>query len=539
MSTPLREPSAWRYRAGAGALILFAAVLRILFLLHDCPFDLAPDEGHYWDWSRHLDWSYYSKGPLVAYLIRGGCALAGDWARNLTGHETAAVRLPAILCSSLLLSALYILTVQVFRRETLALAVVGMALTLPVITAGASLMTIDAPYTCCWAWALVLTYHAACRGASWAWPTAGLVIGLGILAKYTMVLFLPSVGLFLLTSAEHRRLLLRPGFWVMSLIAGLCCLPILIWNMQNDWVTFHHVGGQAGADRVGVRWLGPLAFVGVQCALMLIWWFIAWVSAMWSHRPWRESDAGVRFLWWLSAPMFLFFLAFSLRTPEEPNWPVTCYISGLVLTAGWIFVQLQSPSKVWRNGTLVGLSASCLIGLTVCIVSHFTRPAVPLLARISGPPTDLQPMPLRRFDPTCRLRGWRTLAAEVDRLRDQLRLEGIDAVLTCSGWNLPGELGFYCKTQPTVYSLGAAVGDRMSQYDIWRPNPLDDKADFFGRTFIFVGGGVNDAMKAGFESTEPTRWIVHREAGQPIAAWPITICRGYRGLDRKIDGIRR
>ena len=102
-------------------------------------------------------------------------------------------------------------------------------------------MTIDAPYTCCWGWALVLGHRAVFRGSRWAWPAAGLVVGLGILAKYTMVLWLPSVGLFLLFQPDHRRLLLRPGFWIMSAIAGLCCLPILVWNMRNGWVTFHHV----------------------------------------------------------------------------------------------------------------------------------------------------------------------------------------------------------------------------------------------------------------------------------------------------------
>ena len=47
-------------------LIAAAAVGHLAYLGSNCPLDLAPDEAHYWDWSRHLDWSYYSKGPLVA-----------------------------------------------------------------------------------------------------------------------------------------------------------------------------------------------------------------------------------------------------------------------------------------------------------------------------------------------------------------------------------------------------------------------------------------------------------------------------------------
>ena len=49
------------------------------------PYDLAPDEGHYWDWSRHLDWSYYSKGPLIAWIIRAGCEVFGPTAVDTDG----------------------------------------------------------------------------------------------------------------------------------------------------------------------------------------------------------------------------------------------------------------------------------------------------------------------------------------------------------------------------------------------------------------------------------------------------------------------
>src|SRR3954471_6931684 len=168
-----------RCRMTLAALLLLDVVGHVRYLNHDCPIDLAGDEAQYWDWSRNLDWSYYSKGPLVAYLIRAGCDLAGPLSCRLTGTEALAVRLPAVLCGSLLLLSLYILTAQVWRREGLALLVVAVALTLPVIAAGSTLMTIDAPYTCCWGWALVLGYRAVFRGGGWAWPALGLVVGLG------------------------------------------------------------------------------------------------------------------------------------------------------------------------------------------------------------------------------------------------------------------------------------------------------------------------------------------------------------------------
>jgi hypothetical protein len=523
------SPSRWRWRLLAALLILGAAALHIAFLISNCPLDLVPDEAHYWDWSRHLDWSYYSKGPLVAWLIRASCELAGPWSEYLIGSQMLAVRLPAVICGALLLTSLYVLTVQVYGRERWAMVVVALALTLPLIAAGSSLMTIDAPYTCCWGWALVLAHRAIFRPTRWAWPLAGLVLGVGILAKYTMILFVPAVGLFLLTTPAYRRQLLQPGFGIMCLIGAVCCLPIVIWNMQHDWVSLHHVSGQAGVSNHGILWIGPLTYLGTQFLMLLGFWFVAWAAAMIAHRPWKEADPGIRYLWWTSAVMFGVFAAFSLKTPEEPNWPVTAYLSGIVLGTGWVIRQIRSPIEWYRRLSITSLSAACLLGLLVTLVMHRSDIARPVLLRISGRPSEKHPLPMRRFDPTCRLRGWHYLASELDRILTELRAEGIEPVLAASSWTLPGEIGFYCDGHPPVYSLGLAMGDRWSQYDLWRPNPLWDSDEFIGRTFLFVGD-PSSVLAEAFDLLESPRVIEYQEHGQPIARWTVVLCRGYRGF---------
>lgn len=521
----------------AACLILGAAALHLAYLANNCPLDLAGDEAHYWDWSRpeHLDWSYYSKGPLIAYLIRGGCALADSWSLEHTGNLTLAVRLPAVVCGSLLLVSLYLLTVQVYRSEALGLAVVGLALTLPLIAVGSSIMTIDAPYTCCWGWALVLGHRAIFRGSKWAWPLLGVTLGLGMLAKYTMIVWVPSAMLFLLTTPEYRRLLWSRGFGCMLAVAGLCCLPILIWNAQHDWVTFRHVLGLSGlhdvvqpSDEPRIHWLGPLRYLGGQCALLLGYWFVVWAAAMIAHRPWRERDEGVRYLWWLSAPMFLLFLAFSPKTDGgEMNWPVTAYLSGLVLSAAWLARQFDDPRRWYRRAAMVNLGLACVLGLAVTVFMHHSEWLYPLLTRLAGGPTSANPFPLRRFDPTCRLRGWRTLATEVDALRARLsEEEGLEPVLAGDSWGLPGELGVYCAGHPQAYSIGPILGERHSQYDFWF-NPLDDGAAFRGRTFIIVNGD-EAVFRHAFARVETTE-VIHREHGHPIASWRLSVCHDFKG----------
>jgi hypothetical protein len=511
----------------AAVLIVGTASCRLAYLTCRCPIDLSPDEAHYWHWSQHLDWSYYSKGPLVAYLVRGSTAIFGSCAQALAGTEMSAVRLPAIVCSCLLLTGLYLLTVLVYGHPKWALAVVAVSLSLPAVNAGALLMTIDAPYTCCWGWALVLAYYAIFRGAKWAWPATGLVVGLGILAKYTMLLWLPSLALFLLATRCYRRVLIRPGFWIMTATATAFCLPIIIWNCRHDWVTFRHVAGQAGlsATPSGLRWLGPFIFVGVQGALLLVFWFVAWFRAMLAQAPWKQRDPELGYLWWMSAPMFLVFLAFSFKTPEEPNWPIAAYLSGLVLTVPWLIKHWQVSGGLYRRLMTACFLTAAAAGLLITAFMHQSDWLQPLLIRVS-PTNSSNGLPLRRYDPTCRLKGWRTLAQAVDRVRSRLQRERVNPVIASSSWTLPGELSFYCTGHPDVFSLGSALGERRSQYDLWRPNPLADAPTFAGRTFIIVGEPSTIISQA-FASVEPGITVTHYQGNEPVARWCVTVCRGF------------
>jgi hypothetical protein len=272
-----------------------------------------------------------------------------------------------------------------------------------------------------------------------------------------------------------------------------------------------------------------LNYLGTQCGLLLGFWFFAWVAALIAHRPWHEPDAGLRYLWWLSVPMFALFLLFSVKTEGgEPNWPVTAYVSGMVLTAGWLMHQLESSSRWWRRLLGAGLAATCVLGMALGLLMYYSQVAHPLLAVLGEELFPGRPMIVRRFDPTCRLRGWQTLALEVDRLRTQLHAEGIEPVLAGTGWALAGELGFYCQGQPAVYSVGLATGDRHSQYDLWRPNPVFDPNEFCGRTFIIVGYAPQLAQA--FAEVGQPIVVTHCVDGRPVSDWCVTVCRGFRGF---------
>ncbi len=492
------------------ALLVAVMFGNLAYIRWACPFDLAPDEAHYWDWSRSLDWCYYSKGPLVALLIRVSC--------ELFGATAFAVRLPAVLCGTALLAGMTKLALQVSGERRFAFAVLLAALTLPGVSAAGVLMTIDAPFLACWAWAAVCVHSALTwkSHAVPAWCVAGAFVALGLLAKPTMILFPIGVALLLL---QQRSL----STWKCLPFAGIAALglvPSIVWNLRQDGVGLWHALGHSGLREPWPGVLGPLGFLGGQFGILLGVWFVAWLRAVGTFRPWARPETAL--LWWLSVPLFAVCTGASLKTPGQPNWPAAAYVTGFVLAMLWVREQGRTPAV--RGAVL----AAVVLGIASSAYLRWPGILRPTLARLAGEPTEDRPAPVRRLDPTARLLGWNDLAREVDLVREQVRAEtGAEALIATMTWTVPGELGFYCRGNPTVYSFGLALADRFSQYDIWRPNPVLDAQAFRGRTFVYVGEALPEGA---FDRMEPVRQVTPTRDGVPVASWKIWICRGFRGF---------
>ena len=80
-----------------------------------------------------------------------------------------------------------------------------------------------------------------------------------------------------------------------------------------------------------------------------------------------------------------------------------------------------------------------------------------------------------------------------------------------------------------MYSIGLAVADRHSQYDLWRPNPLADAQVFRGRTFVYVGDITPELLQA-FDRADPPVEVVASDGGVPVADWKVRVLRGFRGF---------
>jgi hypothetical protein len=512
-------------------LIALVCLAHGLYLFHGCPLELAPDEAHYWDWSRNLDSCYYSKGPLVAWLIRGSCELFGSVATEWTGTAMPAVRIPAIVCFALLMVGIH----ELFRRilgASWALVGVAFGLTLPPVQALGTLMTIDPPFLAAWAWGCVGLHAALMDRRRWGWPLVSVAILLGFWAKATIILLPVGSALFLICSPEHRRKHGKAAFaWLaLGCFAGL--FPILEWNARHDWVGFRHTAGHAVGNSAeeGLRWWGPLEFLLVQWCLLM---GLSACLLIWGLRRYHPFHAAtndaLRLCWCLTIVPFAVFGVASALSRGQPNWPAPAYLSGALLAVrvyhDKIAGSTSRSARVWRAAMLI----SALMGTLMSLAIHHPSLYRPLLASWLPSATVERPIPLRRLDPTCRLAGWRQLAAAIDRMSDEReRLDGVRPVIAVMNWNVAGEIGFYAAGNPTVYSFGALAGERHTQYDLWRPNPIADAQVFEGRTFLYVGERFPE-WTGRFDRVDGPVEVFASDGPNPVASWKVWTGRNYHG----------
>ncbi len=258
------------------AFNLTLVVFRILYVLY-YPLDLVPEEAQYWDWSRHLDLSYYSKPPMVAYLN----FIAG----KLFGVSELAVRITPIFLSFLLSVVTYLFAKRVFDERTALVAS-----TLPHFTVGFAinslLMTTDAPFVFFWSLSVMSLYFAFEKNTAKLWILSGFLSGLAFLSKYPAVFLLPSAlfyGFF-----YKRQVLKSPKPYLSLLPAFLLSLPVFYWNVKHDFVSFKHVSTLATKSSSPLNFGSFFEFLGGQLLLLSVFPLLvlpyAWLKSLKQER---------------------------------------------------------------------------------------------------------------------------------------------------------------------------------------------------------------------------------------------------------------
>lgn len=321
----------------------YFALLALLFVFYTALAGWVPphdDELYYWCWSKELQLSYFDHPPLTAYMIRASTAVFGD--------TLFAVRLPACLATVVVLGVIGWLT----RPRGILFATVFT----PVYTFGAVVITPDTPLLLFWAlylaWLVAVHQRLTPADGSdpqpvrWPWWVAGgVLLGCGLLGKYTTGLAVPAgVLTFLLIGLGSVRRWLG-GYLAHLAVAFAVTSPVLVYNLQHGFEPLLYQWTHAtGSKQTGLKPLGE--FVGVQVlltgALPLL--LLPWLAWRWKA---LSADPRLRVCACLYGLPTLFFTVKAISGPLEGNWALAGYLAFWPIAARW-FEGLKSLSWMWR-----------------------------------------------------------------------------------------------------------------------------------------------------------------------------------------------
>ncbi len=329
-------------------LIITAARIVTLFYV---PLGLYFDEAQYWMWSRTFEWGYFTKPPLIAWVIGLTTFLAG------TDAEWA-VRLGAPIAHAIAASALFVLGRSMYGAWPGFWAGFGWLL-LPGVWFSSNIISTDALLLPIWSIALLAMWRLI-NTRAWLWAIVlGLAIGMGVQAKYAMFYFFLCTALAAWWLEPVRAALAKGRGLLATLIAFLVLLPNLIWNARNGFVTAQHTASNAhfdatklfNIDEVFEFVFGQAGVVGPVVFVVLVW-------ALW--RAWRRSDGlstEEKFLIAYILPPFIIITVIAFISRANANWAAVAYPALLLLVTGTLF-----SSKRGRRTLMLATAVNFAIG---------------------------------------------------------------------------------------------------------------------------------------------------------------------------------
>lgn len=355
--------------APALALVAAVTVARLVLMGFDGT-DLFVDEAQYWLWGQSFDFGYYSKPPLIAWVIGATTSLAGSDAPFW-------VRMPAPLFHGATALILGALAARIHGRVA-AIWVAALYVTLPMVAVGSLMISTDTIMAPFFAAALLFHRRLVEKADGSDALLAGAMFGLAFLAKYAALYFLIGA---ILGAVLYRDLRLSIGNWLRLLLAfGLVILPNVLWNLRNGMATAEHtldnvgwIRGDASSSQLNPTGMaefffsqfavfGPIAFTAVILAAV---------------RPGR-SEAWRLLVF--TVPAILIVTVQALLDRAYANWAASAYFAGTVVAVAYLLRHRR-----WLTAA-VALNAVIAIMLPVLTVlpGLSLGGSQPLLARWLG-----------------------------------------------------------------------------------------------------------------------------------------------------------
>ena len=394
--------------------------------------DLVLDEAQYWTWSRELALGYYSKPPMIAWLIRGTTALCGS------GEACVRAASPVLYTvTSLVLFA----TARQLYDERIGFWSAIVFATLPGVSYSSLLITTDVPLVLFWSIALYAWVMLVKRQQLRFAVLLGIATGLGLLSKQAMIYVVLCAACHVVLSRDARDALKGGRGLVACLIALALAAPMLIWNAEHDFVTFQHTATNIGWKFPFIHPLASLDYTVVQFGV-----FGPILAAVYLRTAWRAIRQPIGedkiLLLAFSLPVLALLLIQSLLSRAHGNWSAVAYPAASILVTA-VMLEL-GRDLLFRLSLGMNVAVAAFLAVAPAVAPQF-----PVFERIQF---------------LSRVVGWRGVANAV-----QAKLaEGHEAALLVDTREMAAELLYYLRDVPTPLYVWPSGPAPTNQYEMTR-----------------------------------------------------------------------
>jgi len=473
------SPIAWR------SLGAFALATVVLHLAIAGRYGWFRDEFYYIDAGKHLSGGYVDF-PL-------GVALLADAQRALFGPSLTAIHVFPALAGAIIIVLVGLMAREMGGGATAQRVAALAALTAPAFIGADALFTMDAFDELWWTLATFVLLHILRQRRpddGYLWLMFGLVCGIGLLTKLTILAFglAVFVGLFL---TPARRELRSPWPYAGGVVAFLALVPYVLWNEQHDWPTLafwhHYSHGES-----------TLTFIVQVILLMQPLALPLWLAGLWLLFRDRLL-APFRPLGWA----FLFLTALFLAGHAKSYFLVPAFPA--LLAAGAVAVERGAENRPRLAGVTV---AALIIGGAA--LAPVVSPILPGKTLASVMKQPIQPV-ADRF-------GWPQLVGTVAAVYRRLPpAERSTAMILARNY---GEAGAFDLLGPE-YRLPRAISAQNTYY-FWGtgivPRGVVITTEFQRQELTPYFRSVSKAA-----TVPPQDGIENEEAGKPVF-----VCRGLK-----------
>jgi 4-amino-4-deoxy-L-arabinose transferase-like glycosyltransferase len=330
-------------------LLIFIILCIRIVSLYFSPLEVQGDEAQYWYWSTYFDWGYYSKPPLVAWII-------GIFTSTF-GNSIFILKLPSLLAHFLTSFVLFNLS-KAFNRnteESLWLSITYLLFF--AVSLSSNIISTDPFLLLFWSSSLLFFKICLNKKSIKNIILTSIFVALGFYAKYAMIYFFLS-SVVLISFTDNKKELVK-SILIISFFVLIFISPHLYWVYSTNWVTFIHTGDNFNWNASLYNFEQLINFIVSQFFISTPIILFIFIKQFAKTKKFIQSYS---FEIAFSLPILVLITAQSFISRANANWSSVAFI-GVTMIA--VNILYKNYKKIFLLNTALGLVVLILISVFI------------------------------------------------------------------------------------------------------------------------------------------------------------------------------